>query len=313
MIDQNPNTAWSSVGHLTEEMAEQFVFWFAKHRVNFLELTPRRHNGKAYCFPKRIVIYYSAGPLDWQLVREVNLADPGENLDSVMVSLDRTIETDGFLVRASHLRTDNFGNNYYFQMAGARACYRTLEFDVDYAKSSAEQFPSSLFFFGDEPDSSLPADEYARVYQQFVDAIKSGSPTARVSPAGFTFDNRIYGSKLTDYAQKFFDSNNASIDEWRFHYFSSDPNCYDNIYAPLADWCAQHGGLSLVLGSFGMPGTPQDTDITLALQTQMKQIKSDDRIAEAVYWSYNFTEYGNHLLVNGDALSHDGETFRSNM
>jgi hypothetical protein len=311
LIDQNPNTSWSSAAHATADGDEEFAFWFAKQRVNFLELTPRRISGKAYAFPQTIKIFYSAGPNNWQFVREVGLNNPEDGSESVLISLDQTVETDGLLVHATKLRADDF-HNYYFQMAGVRAGYRTLTFSEDDAKNAAIQLPSSLFFLGDEPDLHLPADEYARTYERFVQAVKSGSASARVSPTGFTFANSIYGSVLTDYAQKFFDSNHAPVDEWRFHYFSGDADCYDTVYSPLAGWSALHGGKPLVLGSFGMVGVPANTDVTPALKKQMSGIKGDTRIAEAVYWSYNYD--GTHRLLNDNdsALSTDGQTFLAN-
>ncbi|WP_439621486.1 discoidin domain-containing protein [Gemmata sp.] len=312
IIDQNQKTAWSSVGHSSENHAEWFAFWFSKQRVNFLELTPRRVGGKANGFPQKIQIHYSAGPNDWRLVREVALNNPEDGSDGVLISLDKTVDTDGLLVTATKLRTDDF-NNYHFQMAGARAGHRTLTFSETAAKNAALQLPSSLFFFGDEPDLLLPADEYARVYERFVEAIKSGSTSAKVSPAGFTFANSIHGSVLTDYAQKFLDACHAPVDELRFHYFSGDPDSYANVYAPLAAWADQHGSKRLVLGSFGMIGVSGGDDVTAALMKQMHGIKGDDRIVEAVHWSYNFG--GNHRLLNVDdtALSADGRTYLANM
>jgi len=157
--DQNPKTPWSSVGHNSEDENEWFAFWFPRQSVNMLELTPRRISEEAYGFPKTIDISYSDGPNDWQHIRTVPLSNPEDGSSNVLVSLDKTVTTDGLLVRATKLGTDDF-NNYYFQMAGARASYRTVTFDEGEAKNAAVLFPTSLFFFGDEPDLHLPADEY---------------------------------------------------------------------------------------------------------------------------------------------------------
>lgn len=321
LLDQKPNTVWSSVRSPTEEANEWFAFWWPdRQRVNLLELTPRRStDGKAYCFPKKVQIHYAAGPNNWQLVREVDLndpppLDPGTQPGSVLVSLDRTIETDGLRVTAKQLRIDDW-NHYYFQMAGVRACYRTLTFDESRAKASAEEFPEHLFFFGDEPDTYLPADVYACVYDKFVASIKSGSRSAKVSPAGFTFDNDIYGSSYTAYAEKFYEAKHTPVDEWRFHRFYSqqDYPTWEARVKEAETWSVDHGA-PMVLGSFDSPGVSKDVEMRGYQWQAMEMISRESHIVEAVWWSYDWPDPPelDHRLVNPDeTLTEDGKSFVS--
>src|SRR5665811_1689330 len=47
-----------------------------------------------------------------------------------------------------------------------------------------------LYINGDEPDQScIAASDYAAIYHDFVDGLRSADPTARVSPAGFAEPN----------------------------------------------------------------------------------------------------------------------------
>lgn len=308
IVDGHDDTAWSSAQSSSEDSQEHFGFWFGKNPVNFLELTPRRTNGRAYCFPQRIEILYSAGPNNPQFVREVELPDPGPQ-EKVLVSLDRTIETDGLIVKAKRLRKDD-GGKWYFQMAGARACFRSLKFDQPSATSAAERFPASLFFFGDEPDLFVPADEYARAYDEFVKAIKSGSATAQVSPAGFTFANPIFGSTYTDYAEKFFQAKSTRVDEWRFHFFYW-PNDYPAWEAQIkkaCTWSRDHGA-PMVVGSFGSPDPRlAELDMREYQRQAMTMLAKENSIVEAVYCSFNWSDP--HTLITREGkLTPDGELF----
>jgi len=314
IIDGDPSTVWSSARSSSPNANIYFAFWWGKQCVNGLELTPRRlHDGTALCFPSRIEIRASVGPNNWQFIGSFALDNPVPGSQSVIIPFDCTVEADGFMVSARQLRPDDNGS-YYFQMAGARARYRSLDFNEAATHSLAAQFPTTLFFFGDEPNSggnSLPADEYARVYGKFVAAIKSGSPIARVSPAGICECD-------TAYADYFVKANNSPVDEWRFHkfYWPERYSAWETAVRNAIAWCRDHGA-PMVLGSFGSPAPElAEMDMRQYQQQAMTMIAQESNIVEAVWWSFDHFngDDSGHLLVMPDGtLTKDGELFVSLM
>jgi hypothetical protein len=308
ILDADPFSAWTSLPHSTPDAEEWFAFWFDRQAINCLELTPRTMDGKAYNFPEVVDIYRSAGPGLWKHVKTVHFnldhvrnkqpKVPGQRPAPILVSLDGVIVTDGLWVVASRLTKDE-GQSYYFQMAGARALHRTIPIDfVQTATAAATQFPQSLFFFGDEPDQNLPADEYAIAYKAFVDAIRAGSPQAKVSPAGFAQRNpEMYGDHYTEYADRLHDAyatlfhTTIPADEWRFHNFyypSLDAvSLWKAEIDQAATWSIGHNA-PMVLGSFGSPGYPEPNPQKVDAEVEaLKYIKADSRIIAAVWWRYN--------------------------
>ncbi|MGE0706040.1 MAG: hypothetical protein AB7I50_05230 [Vicinamibacterales bacterium] len=71
----------------------------------------------------------------------------------------------------------------------------------------AAAYPGQLYIVSDEPDLHCisPAD-YAEDYKSYVEAVLAVDPTARFSPAGFTFANPCSGPASTAYAEAFIDA-----------------------------------------------------------------------------------------------------------
>ena len=196
--------------------------------------------------------------------------------------------------------------------------------------------PGRLYIDGDEPDQycgSMSAYDYAGMYRDFVVAIRSADPTARVSPAGFAEPNphccpgyptipcaEAHGIA---YAEKFYNAyvqrygSPPPVNEWRFHDFGvtfdvGDMNGWWARVDKEATWAIDHGA-PMVLGGWGLHGWPAK-ESSAAFQEHLKQamgrIMNDKRILSAVYWSYEPWVESPRPLANADgSLTTEGRTY----
>jgi hypothetical protein len=316
LYDQNPGSAWSSKGHTTADEKEWFAFWWGPTvRINAIRLYPRSENDAIYCFPEKVSIFYSKATGVWELIEEdIYLSSPSDPSSPIIIPLPRAIDTDGFMIKASTLRPDQFGN-FYFQMAGASGFYRQMSIDSSKVRQYAELHPNSLFFLNDEPDLYISPDEYAAGYSAFVDAVKSGSNQAKVSPAGIILPSRSdrinFGLHGVQYAKAIRNATDAPIDEWRFHdFFRADRTDLEQRWKKnineAAAW-AKDQGVSIVLGSFLGP--------LATMPDAMAFLKSHDRIVEAAWWSYFWHELEASSLVKkvDGELTDAGKVFVQSM
>jgi len=199
--------------------------------------------------------------------------------------------------------------------------------------SFASANPGRLYINGDEPDQYCIAPAlYADVYHDFVIAVRSADPTARVSPAGFAEPNgkccpdpadascalRMHSVSYADqfynaYVQRY--GKAPPVNEWRFHDFglSFAVGDVDGWWARVdkaAAWSVSHGA-NMVLGAWGFLGW-RESDA--AYQEHMKQgigrLSNDSRINGAAYWAHEFWAGEAHYLVNGDgSLTPEGQTY----
>ena len=310
LIDDDPKTVWSSARAAHRLDDQWFAIWFGERIINTLELVPSMVQGRTQCLPEEIQIFYSRGPNDWREIKRARLMEAFLANGKIYVSLDGDIKTEGILVIAKQLRPDE-SNNYYFQMAEARVGRRTLESDLSKVIELARRYPRAVFAIGDEPDGSIPPDEYARVYDRYVEAVKRGSTYAKVATAGFTFANRINGESFTQYAQTFYQDRSAPIDEWRFHRFYW-PNAFGdwvNDVVHAAKWSVDHGA-KMVLGSFGSPDPAlASIDMRPYHRQAMALVKNEPNIVDAVYCSFYHPSDSHGLLNTNGQLTDDGKVF----
>ncbi len=335
LTDKNPDTVWSSQPAPQQSNEAITVRFGQRTRVNFIDLTPRmgaprdglHFQGKAMCFPQVIEILQRNEDNTFTTIMDKQLPDPGTSAEAMRVPFPQTYTIDGLKVVGKQLRPDQYGV-YYFQLAEFSVGYRTIGFSPD-PSDSARANPTCLFALGDEPNSAPPfywsPDEYAYGYDRFVEAVKTGSSSARVSPGGFILRNPNDPGG-DGYAEKFYEAKTAPVDEWRFHHFYYPPgmgNATDPDYLqwaadiPIAaKWSIDHGA-PMVLGSFGSPFTPDSMDMREYQKKAMQLVLADSRIVEAVWWTYDFTKttpaynggYHSLLKYDGSGLTLDGELF----
>ena len=199
------------------------------------------------------------------------------------------------------------------------------------ALSFARANPGRLYIDGDEPDQyCTTAYDYAGTYHDFVVAIRSADPTARVSPAGFSEPNphccpvpdvpcsNMHGIAYADqfysaYLQRYGVA--PPVNEWRFHDFGvafadGDLNGWWARVDSEAAWSVAHGA-NMVLGSWGFHGWREPVP---AFQEHLKQamgrLSNDSRINGAVYWSYEAWIESPRPLANSDgSLTPEGQTY----
>src|SRR6478672_4010129 len=142
---------------------------------------------------------------------------------------------------------------------------------LDFARAN----PGKLYINGDEPDQyCISPSDYAVVYHDFVAAVRSADPTARLSPAGVAEPNHHccplpddvptacwYSQHSIGYMDQFYNSyvqrygSPPPVHEWRFHDFGILFNVGDvaGWWARVdkeAAWSVAHGA-NMVLGAFG--------------------------------------------------------------
>lgn len=192
--------------------------------------------------------------------------------------------------------------------------------------------PGRLYINGDEPDQVCYSPYYyAGVYHDFVQAILSADPSARVSPAGFAEPNEqccqgVPGDCFNSmhhvgYAQQFYDTYIARygvaprVDEWRFHDFALGSTYYLNLAAwwnrvsNTAAWSVAHGA-NMVLGSWGFLAWSEPTPDFLTHMREAKALlRADGRINQAVWWSHYNTGYLHYLRNADGTLTPEGEEY----
>ena len=204
------------------------------------------------------------------------------------------------------------------------------------ALAFARANPGRLYIDGDEPDqycATWSAYDYAGVYHDFVVAIRSADPTARVSPAGFAEPNPhccpgfpdipcaeahgiAYGDQFySAYVQRYGVA--PPVDEWEFHDFgvtfaAGDMNGWWGRVDAEAAWSVAHGA-KMFLGGWGLHGWPAK-ESSAAFQEHLKQamgrLMNDARIVGASYWSYEPWVDAPRPLVNADgSLTTEGNTY----
>jgi hypothetical protein len=204
----------------------------------------------------------------------------------------------------------------------------------------ARAHPGRLYIVGDEPDQACSApSDYAIIYHDFVNGMRSADPTARFSPSGFSEPNYKccplpddvpaqcwWDKHSVNYAQDFYNEyvkrygSPPPVNEWRFHDFAlrfseGDVAGWWGRIDQLASWSVAHGA-NMVLGAWGFHGwrsEPID-----AYQEQMKQamgrLMNDPRINGAVWWSYESWAGEAHYLANDDgSLTQEGQTYANPM
>jgi hypothetical protein len=204
------------------------------------------------------------------------------------------------------------------------------------ALAFARANPGRLYIDGDEPDqycATWSAADYAGIYHDFVVAIRSADPTARVSPAGFAEPNPHCCPGFPDiacaeshgiaYADQFYNAYvqrygvAPPVDEWEFHDFAvsfdvGDMNGWWGRVDKEAAWSVAHGA-PMFLGGWGLHGWPAK-ESTAAFQEHLKQamgrLMNDRRIVGAAYWSYEPWVDAPRPLVNSDgSLTAEGNTY----
>ena len=197
----------------------------------------------------------------------------------------------------------------------------------------AKAYPGQLYINGDEIDQyCLAPSEYARMYHDFVVAVRAVDPRARFSPSGFAEPNdHCCPEPITDecrwnshsvvFADQFYNAYSTKygvappVDEWRFHDFGITVGV-GNVAAWwarvdfAAKWSVGHGA-NMVLGAWGFPGWAEPiSDFREHLKQAIGLISSDSRIKGAVYWTYQPWIHSPHYLANDDgSLTAEGETF----
>ena len=204
---------------------------------------------------------------------------------------------------------------------------------VDQASLSfASANPGRLYIDGDEPDQScIPPSDYAVVYHDFVVAMRSADPTARLSPAGFAEPNWhccpdpyvepcLSSMHSIGYADQFYNAYvqrygvAPPVNEWRFHDFGivfavGDVDGWWGRVDKEAAWSVSHGA-NMVLGAWGFPGWSEPMPVFQEhLKQAMGRLMNDKRIVEADYWSREPWVDSPHYLVNADgSLTQEGQT-----
>jgi hypothetical protein len=192
--------------------------------------------------------------------------------------------------------------------------------------------PGRLYINGDEIDQYCVApSEYAVMYHDFVAAILSADPTARVSPSGLAEPNDhccpVEGEPCRSnmhsisYAENFYNAYiqrygvAPRVDEWRFHDFGvftppGDIAAWWERIDREAAWSIAHGA-KMVLGSFGfISWSEPESQYIEHLKQALGRIMNDPRIVEAVYWSNEPMIYATHFLTNPDgSLTAAGRTY----
>jgi hypothetical protein len=229
---------------------------------------------------------------------------------------------------SSPIQTQNFAldTRQDRQYAGLWADQSLLSF--------ASANPGRLYIHSDEPDQwcILPSD-YAGIYHDFVEAVRSADPTARVSPAGLAepnghccpeepVNNPCWSSMHSiSYADQFYSAYvqrygvAPPVNEWRFHDFGlaspvGDMNGWWSRIDQEAAWSVSHGA-NMVLGAWGLLGWNEPvSDHQEHLKQAIGRIMNDKRINGAVYWSYEQWAGERHYLVNDDgSLTPEGQTY----
>jgi hypothetical protein len=203
----------------------------------------------------------------------------------------------------------------------------------DGLRAFARANPGRLYINGDEPDQSCIAPgDYAGIYHDFVEGLRSADPTARVSPAGFAEPNHyccpsedVYepcwaAMHSITYADQFYNAYvqrygvAPPVNEWRFHDFgvsfdTGDLNGWWSRVDREAAWSVSHGA-NMVLGAWGFIGW-RESDA--AFQEHLKQaigrLINDKRINGAAYWTYEPWVNSPHNLVDANGtLTPQGQT-----
>jgi len=200
------------------------------------------------------------------------------------------------------------------------------------ALSFASANPGRLYINGDEPDQAcIPPADYAVVYHDFVVAMRSADPTARLSPAGFAEPNWhccpdpyvepcLSSMHSIGYADQFYNAYvqrygvAPPVNEWRFHDFGiafaiGDVSGWWSRVDREAAWSVAHGA-NMVLGAWGFPGWSEPIEVFQEhLKQAMGRLINDNRIVEADYWSREAWVDSPHYLVNADGnLTQEGQT-----
>lgn len=199
--------------------------------------------------------------------------------------------------------------------------------------SFARSHPGRLYINGDEIDQYCVApSEYARMYHDFVEAVRVADPTARFSPSGFAEPNDRCcpdpggepcrsSMHSISYADQFYNAYvqrygaAPRVDEWRFHDFGiwidvGDTDAWWARVDRAAAWSVAHGA-NMVLGAWGFNAWNESvTDVQERLKRAMGRIMNDQRIKGAVYWSHEPWEHSRHYLTDGVGnLTPAGQTF----
>lgn len=199
--------------------------------------------------------------------------------------------------------------------------------------SFAKANPGRLYINGDEPDQyCISPALYADVYRDFVVAVRSADPTARVSPAGFAEPNEKCCPDPADracqermhslnYANEFYNAYvqrykvAPPVNEWRFHdfglsYAAGDMNGWWSRIDKYAAWSVARGA-NMVLGAWGFLGWRESVpEYQEHMKQAMGRLMSDKRINGAAYWSYKPWVDSPRFLVNADgSLTAEGQTF----
>lgn len=193
--------------------------------------------------------------------------------------------------------------------ADQRRHYIDLPFNDNEVVSVATRYPNGTFFLYDEPDGigQVAVDEYAGWYARFVSKVRLGSPTARVSPAGFVYPDSIgYINTFANLCH----STNTEVNEWRLHtgfeHSDASYNQWESDVKAAVQWALGHGA-PLVLG-WGFDHAAND-DMTTYLRKAMAFLSQQVSVIEAVYWAYDRNDE-NHNLVNPNGnLTADGRVF----
>jgi hypothetical protein len=195
--------------------------------------------------------------------------------------------------------------------------------------------PGRLYIDSDEPDQwCIAPSDYANIYHDWVAALRSADPTARVSPAGVAEPNWHCcplpddvpapcwsASHSIGYMQQFYDTYlqrygaPPPVNEWRFHDFGLKfaPGDIEGWWARVdqeASWSLAHGA-NMYLGAWGFLGWREaDSDYQEHIKLGMNRLLNDPRINGAAYWAYQSWAGERHFLTNDDgSLTPEGQTY----
>ena len=199
---------------------------------------------------------------------------------------------------------------------------------LDFARAN----PGRLYIVGDEIDQlCAPPDEFARIYNGFVEGVRAADPTAKFSPSGFAEPNYyccpppgeepcISAMHSVGYADQFYNAYvqrygvAPPVNEWRFHDFGNtlaagDMSGWWARVDKAAAWSVAHGA-PMVLGAWGFNGWREPMpDFQEHMKQAMGRILNDNRIVGAAYWSHGPWVHSPHFLVNDDgSLTAEGRT-----
>jgi hypothetical protein len=143
LYDGNVGTSWSSNSHSSSANTEWLAFWWSQgmQPTNYVKLLPRYSGSTALAFPVSFTINYSNGSQWVQVASYTSYPTPGRG-DWIVLPLPGTFNANGIQIVATTLGADNY-QNYYFQLAEARAGYEAGFQQFSYVGNNLAALPGA--------------------------------------------------------------------------------------------------------------------------------------------------------------------------